>query len=268
MAHGLAELGGTLEWAVRPGKRRALATNLAHAIGSERGAADVRRLVRHEIVNEAHRSADLLWALGKPQAFLASVELAGVEHARAAAAAGNGVILAGIHLGGWEVATAVPRVVLPVPTTAIVADDWLAWSIEHMRVTAGLRILYRSAPAIRAARLLQAGEALLVLGDDGWGREPRTHNVRFLDATADLPAGIVTLGRLCQAPIVTFSVLPLGPRRWQVVVDPAVAPPPRQGGPADEQKVLQHLADRWSEVIGEHPDQWAASYRVRWQPKQ
>jgi KDO2-lipid IV(A) lauroyltransferase len=266
IAHRLAVFGGTLEWALRPGKRRMLRTNLAHAVGSDPGARDVRRLVRHEIVNEAHRSADLLWALGAPQAFLASVELDGIEHVRAAAASGRGVILAGIHLGGWELATAVAKVVVPVPATAIVADDWLAWAIEHMRVTAGLRVMYRTAPAIRAARLLQGGDALVVLGDDGWGREPRTHPVAFLDAVADLPAGIVTLSRLCQAPIVSFYVLPLGPRRWRVVVEPVLEPPPRRGRPADEAQVLQHLADRWSAVIRDHPAQWAASYLVRWHP--
>ena len=68
LAHTLATIGGHGEWALRPGKRRRLATNLAHALGartddSQRSGAAVRR----EIVNEAHRSADLLWALGRPQ---------------------------------------------------------------------------------------------------------------------------------------------------------------------------------------------------------
>jgi KDO2-lipid IV(A) lauroyltransferase len=264
LAHALATLGGHAEWALRPGKRRGLATNLAHAAGSRPGAADVRRLCRREVVNEAHRSADLLWALGRPDELLASVELLGVEHARQAAAAGKGLIIAGVHVGGWEIATAVPRAALPVPTTVIVADDWLAWAIEHMRATAGLRIMYRTAPAIRAARLLRAGEALLVLADDGWGAEPRTYPVRFLDASADLPAGAVALARLCQSPIVTFTVLPVGRRRWQVVVEPPVPPPAPDGGPDGEQAALQVLADRWSTVIRAHPDQWAAAYRIRW----
>jgi lauroyl/myristoyl acyltransferase len=264
LAHTLATVGGHGEWAARPGKRRGLAVNIAHALGARPDDPAVRRTVRREIVSEAHRSADLLWALGRPQEFLSSVELDGIEYAKAAAAGGSGVILAGIHLGGWEVATAVPRAELPVPTTVIVADDWLAWAIAHMRVTAGLRVLYRTAPAIRAARLLQAGEALLVLGDDGWGSEPRTYPVRFLDSTADLPAGVVTLARLCQAPIVGFAVLPTDRRRWRVVVDQAIGPPGRSGGVEEEQKVLQILADRWSELIRAHPDQWAAAYRIRW----
>ena len=46
--------------------RRTLAVNLAHAVGAEPASRRVRRLVRREIVNEAKRSADLLWAIAQP----------------------------------------------------------------------------------------------------------------------------------------------------------------------------------------------------------
>lgn len=264
VAHGLAWAGGTAEWVIRRGKRRRLAVNLAHAIGKPRDHPFVRSLVRQEMLNEARRSADLLWALGRRQELLATMEMVGREHAVAAAAQGRGIVLAGIHLGGWEVATAVPRATLPVPTTVVVADNWLAWAIEHMRVAAGLRIMYRTEPAIRAARLLKGGEVLLVLGDDGWGEVPHGYAIRFLDGVARMPAGIVSLARLCGSPIVCFYVLPRGPRRWVVQVDPPVEPPGRREGEEGERRVLQQLADRWSEMIRAHPEHWAAVYRIRW----
>jgi len=264
LAHGIAVAGGTVEWAVRPGKRRHLAENLSHAVSLPARHPAVRRLVREELVNEARRSADLLWALGRPEELIASTELAGLEHVHEALAGGRGVVLAGIHLGGWEVATAIPKAVLPVPTTAVVADDWLAWAIERMRVTAGLRVIYRSEAALHGVRILRDGEALLVLADDGGGREPRRLRVRFLDAWALLPAGVVTMARLAGAPIVSFYVLPREPRHWRVLVDPPVDPPARTAGAGAEQRVLQRLADRWSEMIREHPDQWAASYPIQW----
>src|SRR6266542_3272214 len=65
VTHALAVAGGHAEWALRPGKRQALATNLAHAVGLLPDDRQVRRSVRREIVNEARRSADLLWALGR-----------------------------------------------------------------------------------------------------------------------------------------------------------------------------------------------------------
>jgi lauroyl/myristoyl acyltransferase len=263
-AHTLALFGGTVEWALRPAKRQRLAVNLARAVGTDSADPVVGRVVRREFINEARRSADLLWALGQPDEFLASVQLDGAEHAVRAVAEGRGAILAGIHLGGWEVATAIPGALFAAPTTVIVADDWLAWAIHHLRARAGLRVVYRTDGTLRAARLLKAGEVLLLLGDDGWGSEPRTHAVRFLDRDADLPAGIVSLSRLCQSPIVSFVVLPLGRRRWRVIVDPALEAPPRHGGADAEREVLQRLADRWSERIRENPEHWAAGLRIRW----
>jgi lauroyl/myristoyl acyltransferase len=268
LAQTLALFGGTVEWALRPATRRRLAANLARAVRSDPADPVVRRLVRREVINEARRSADLLWALGQPHEFLASVQLEGAEHAIRAVAEGRGAILAGIHLGGWEVATAIPGALFAAPTTVIVADDWLAWAIHHLRTRAGLRIVYRTDGALGAARLLRAGEVVLLLGDDGWGNEPRTHLVRFLDGDADLPAGIVSLSRLCQSPIVSFVVLPLGPRRWRVIVDPALEAPTRHGGADAEREVLQLLSDRWSERIRQNPQHWAARHRIRWRDNQ
>ena len=47
-SHGLAAIGGTIEWLVRPGLRRTLATNLAHAVGAPPDSRVVRRAVRRE----------------------------------------------------------------------------------------------------------------------------------------------------------------------------------------------------------------------------
>lgn len=161
----LATVGGTLEWALRPGKRRRLAENLSHALGLPPGDPSVRELVRREVRSEARRSADFLWALAKRDELVASTDIVGREHLEEAVAGGRGALLVSTHLGGWEVATALAKEVVPVPTTVIVTDDWLAWAVEGLRVRAGLRIAYDSDPVARAARLLRDGEAVLVLGD-------------------------------------------------------------------------------------------------------
>jgi lauroyl/myristoyl acyltransferase len=264
VAHGLAWFGGHVEWAARPGKRAALAVNLGHAIGRPPADRAVRRLVRREIVNEAHRSADLLWALGRPHDFLATLEVDGIEHAREAAERGRGVLLVGVHVGGWELATAAPAVLLPVPTTAVVADDWLAWAIEGMRAKVGLRVVARTDPVATVGALLRRGEAVVVLGDDASGPRPRMHTVRFLDGFAELPSGSVTLARLYEAALVGFHVLPVGRRHWRLVVDEPIIPEPG----AEDEKLLQQLADRWTVLLREVPEHWAASFRIRWMPDQ
>jgi len=266
VAHGVAATGGTAEWALRPRKRRRLAGNLSHALGLPPDHSEVRSLVRREVVNEARRSADLLWALARPEELVASTAVEGREHVLAALERGNGVLLVSAHVGGWEVATALPRAVVPVPTTAIVTDDWLAWAVAGLRARAGLGILYDTAPVARAAALLRSGQAVLVLGDYAKG-SMRTYPVRFLDAVADLPAGAAVLARLCATPIVPFAVLPLGPRRWRVAIEPPLYPPDRNGGGAAERELLQELADRWSAQLRAYPEHWAAVYPIAWRER-
>ena len=223
-------------------------------------------MVRRELVNEARRSADLLWAISRPAAFLETVQVDGIDHMTEAARRGRGILLASIHIGGWEVATALPGNVIPVPATVVVADNWLAWAIEHVRVAVGLRILYRSGTALEAIKVLRRGEALLVLGDDAFGSKPRTYEVNFCNSCAQLPAGIVGMSRLTGAPIVPFEVLPIGPRRWHVQFGAAIEPPAREDGELGERKTLQLLADHWTDVVRQRPEHWAARFAIAWGP--
>ena len=194
---------------------------------------------------------------------VATTEVVGREHIESALARGRGVLLVSTHVGGWEVATALPRTVVPVPTTAIVTDDWLAWAVEGLRVRVGLGIMYDSEPASKAARLLQDGQAILVVGD--YAKEwMRTYPVRLLDAVAELPAGIASLSRLCGSPVVPFTVLPVSPRRWRVEIEPALDPPPRGGGVEAERELLQELADRWTTTLRANAEHWAAVYPMTW----
>jgi lauroyl/myristoyl acyltransferase len=262
VAHGLAVVGGHTEWALRPRKRAVLAGNLSHAVALQPDAAPVRRLVRHEIVNEARRSADLLWAIGKPAEFAASTEFVGAEHARTALDAGRGVVLAGVHLGGWELAAGLPAQVLGTPATVIVADDWLAWAMQHVRASAGLTLTSPSA-ALGAARALARGEIAIVFGDDARAG-PRRHPVPFCDAVASLPAGVVSLAQMTGAVLVPFSVTPVARRRWRAVLDPAIEPPPRRAADQDVADVLGRLAGRWTSAITSHPAHWAAVFPIEW----
>jgi KDO2-lipid IV(A) lauroyltransferase len=259
----IATAGATLEWALRPAKRRRLAQNLSHTLGLPPEHAEVRALVRREIRHEAGRSADFLWALLRPEELLATTLVEGREHIVAALERGRGVLLVSTHVGGWEVATAIAKAVVPVPTTVIVTDDWLAWAVEGLRVRAGLGIMYDSEPGSKAARLLRDGEAILVLGDYAkpW---MRTYPVRLLDAIAELPAGPAVLSRLCGTPLVPFSVLPSARRRWRVEIEPPLDPPERSAGRAGEQELLQQLADRWTGTLRRNAEHWAAVYPMTW----
>ena len=263
MAHGLAAVGGNIQWALRPERRRALAANLCHALGAAPTDRSVQRAVRGVMINEAHAAADLLWAIGKPREFLDTVVYENWQLVDAAVSEGRGLILAGTHLGGWEVATAIPGEKIAVPTSVIVADNWIAWAIEHVRAGVGLRVMYRQAAALRSVRRLQSGEAVLLLGDNSQ-LAGHTHRVRFLDSDMEMAAGVAALARLAGSPIISFTVLPLGPRRWKATMDPPIEPPLPEAGRAGERAVLQELADRWSGAIRANPEHWAMAAPLDW----
>jgi lauroyl/myristoyl acyltransferase len=264
-AHRLAVAGGVMEWAARPGKRRTLAENLGHAVGLDASDPRVRALVRREIVNEAHRSADLLWSIGRPDELLERVRIEGREGLDRALAEGRGVILAGPHIGGWEVVVPVPARELDVPVTVLVNDDWLAWAVDGIRRRAGLEVEYVSDGPRPLVRRLRRGEVILMLADIVPDPGVRTMAVRFLDGVAWLPAGPAALARMADAAIVPLAVLPLDQRAWRIELgEPIRARRSADGAAAADGDTLQRLADAWSEVIRRHPEWWAAVYPLAW----
>jgi len=264
-AHRLAVVGGTIEWAARPAKRRTLAENLAHAVGLEYADPRMRGVVRREIVNEARRSADLLWSIARPDELLEQVRIEGRAGVDAALAEGRGVILAGPHIGGWEVVVPVPAAVLDVPVAVLVNDDWLAWAVEDIRRRAGLEVEYLGAGPRPLLRRLRRGHALLMFSDIVPEADVRTLPVRFLDDVAWLPAGPAALARMADAVIVPLAVLPLDRRAWVIELGDPIDPRLAEGDAASaDHAILQRMADAWSDVIRRHPEWWAAVYPLEW----
>ena len=260
--HALARVGGTLEWAARPVKRRILAENLGHALGRPPADPGVRRAVRREFVNEARRSADFLWAVAFPDQVAGMTRIEGLHHLRAALAHGRGAVVTGPHLGGWEVVTPVADA-LGIPAVALVDDNWLAWAVAGIRRRAGVEIAYVTEPPRRAARALARGEVVVLLPE---AAKPgmRAVEAELLGARVLLPAGPAALARIAGAPIVPIAVLPLGPRAWRVELGKPIPPPARRSGREGERAAVQALADRWTPLLRAHAEHWAAVDPMPW----
>lgn len=258
----LAAIGGTLEWAARPRKRRILGENLGHVLSLPPAHPAVRRAVRAEIVSEARRSADFLWSVAHPDRVSAMTRVEGGRHLRAALAGGRGSIVAGPHVGGWEVVTPLAADV-GAEVTALVEDDWLAWAVAGVRARAGLRLVPASTPPFELASALRRGGVVAVLADIA---QPgmRSVEVTLVGDPIRLPAGPAALARIARAPIVPVAVLPIAMRSWRLVFGEPIAPPPRRGGSAGETEATQRLADAWSAVLLEHPTAWAAVDPLPW----
>jgi len=262
VAARLAVIGGTLEWAARPRKRRILAENLAHALGLPAGDPRVRRAVREEVVWEARRSADFLWSVAFPDQVAAATRVEGRESLRRALAGGRGAILAGPHAGGWEVVTPLVAEV-GVDVTALVEDDWLAWAVAGIRARAGLRLVSVAAPPYELVAALRRGEMVVVLADQPkpW---MRTLEVTLFGDPVALPSGPATLARLTGAPLVPVVVLPIAARAWRVVLGEPIEAPQRRSGAAGERAATQRLADAWTAALAAEPAVWAAVDPMPW----
>ena len=262
-AHLLARAGGTAEWALRPRKRRILAENLAHAIDEPASSVAVRRAVRREIVNEAHRSADFLWGAGRPDRVRRDCRVDGLGRLRRALHRGRGAILVAPHLAGWEAVFPLVELIAPVRVAAVVEDDGRAWAVARIRTRAAVELIPASAPPRRVPAVLAAGGVVAILPDNV---RPgmRTVQVRLLGARILLPAGAGWMARVAQAPVVTASVLPLAPRSWVVEIGPVLDPPPPRSGRAGEAALMQAVADVWTPLLRAHPTQWAAVEPLPW----
>ncbi|MGN6378819.1 MAG: lysophospholipid acyltransferase family protein [Gaiellales bacterium] len=259
----LAAAGGTAEWMLRPRKRARLAENLAHAVGRSPRDPAVRRLVRAEFAHEARRSADFLWAFARPHEVAARCRVQGRPTLDAALGRGRGVILAGPHVGGYEVVAAGLGDLIPDRlVTVVVERDWVSFAVAGHRRRDNVELTLRTGSARAPLTTLAAGGVVVVVADMA---KPgmRTCPVRFLDGRMQLPAGPAALSRLSGAPVVPFCVRPIAPRSWAVVLGPELEPPPRRDRSA-EQPLVQALADQWSAWIGAEPELWEAVDALPW----
>jgi KDO2-lipid IV(A) lauroyltransferase len=223
----------------------------------------VTRAVRAQFVNQARRSADFLWAFARGDEVASRCRVEGRAELDRALDRGRGVILAGPHMGGFEVvAAALGDLLQGLAVTVLVEDDWVSHAVAGHRRRAGVELELRTDTPRRSLHTLQGGGAVVVVGDLA---KPgmRTFPVRFLDGCLELPAGPAALARLSGSPVMPFCILPIAPRAWRVVLGGAIEPPPRRRRDA-ERDLLQAVADVWSDWIRAQPELWEAVDPMPW----
>jgi KDO2-lipid IV(A) lauroyltransferase len=264
MAAGLASIGGHIEWATRPGKRRRLAENLAHATSRTPDDPYVRRLVHRNVTTGARRAAGLLWAFARPGEAAARIPFSPPDLLDRLIADGHGVVLVSAHFGAFEAAAATTRNLPAGTRLAVVTDESaIGRGMHPIRERMGLEIVPADGSLLELLRILRGGGVVVVVADL---HRPgmRGHRVRFLDAECLMPAGAAALARMSQAPLVPFAVYPSGPRRWRLELGPPISPPSRSGTHDDERGTTQELADALTTVIRRAPEQWDAVDPIPW----
>ncbi|MGI8755237.1 MAG: phosphatidylinositol mannoside acyltransferase [Acidimicrobiales bacterium] len=181
----------------------------------------------------------------------------GYEHVEAGLAAGQGVVLALPHLGGWEWAAFWLTAVQGRPVTAVaevVEPPELAEWFIGLRRQFGLDVVALGPDAgPRVARALKANQIVCLLCDRdvaGGGVD-----VEFFGERTTLPGGPATLAARSGAPLLPTATYFDGKHHLGVVRPPVDTS--RQGKlRTDVARITQDLAHELEGLIRRAPDQW------------
>jgi KDO2-lipid IV(A) lauroyltransferase len=253
-----ARVAGRVASLAMPDRRRLVARNLQRVSGGALRGPALQRAVFATFDSYGRYWLELFRLPKDVQAPLdPRIHIDGFEHIDAGLAAGNGVILALPHVGGWDYAGAWlaqqghPPTVVVEPVEPPELFEWFAGAREAL----GMTVVQLGPEAGRAVLgALRRNRIVCLLSDrdlTGDGVE-----VEFFGERTTLPAGPATLALRTGAPLLPTVVYFEGRGGHHGVVQEPV-PADRQGRlREDVVRVTQEMARRFEELIRAAPDQW------------
>ncbi len=261
----LGALGGRAAVRLSPRHRERARTNLRIAF-PDWSDAQVDALLRRNfsemgrIVVEWARHARL-----SPEALLARVEFAGIEHLEKALARGRGALVVTAHYGHWELIPSATRYRLPqvevTPTGRTLHNPWVQAMVASRRNLGGGFVLERDTAEI--IRALRRNAVVGILVDLRRSRKRGGILVPFLGRRAWTTHGPATIARRTGAALIpAFTRRTLGVRhRIEFLSE---LPPPRGGDlHADTAAATEALNEVLASFILAEPSSWLWVHR-RW----
>jgi KDO2-lipid IV(A) lauroyltransferase len=257
-AEGLARVAGFGAAHVSPERRAQVERNLRRVYGPDLGGLALRRAVDATFESYARYWAESFRLPGtSPEALDAGMSYEGLRHLEEGLAAGNGVILALPHLGGWEWAgfwvAAVRKLPITVVVEALDPPEVFDWFVE-LRQSFGMHIVSLGPDAAaQVVRALKSNHIVCLLCDrdiGGGGVE-----VEFFGERTTLPAGPATLSIRTGAPLLPTAAYYRGHGHYGVC-RPPVPTDRRAGLREDVTRVTQLLAHELEALIRAAPEQW------------
>lgn len=253
-ARWLGEWGGGLAFRLAKGRRRMASRHAARALeAGEDADAGARRM----FVAYGRYWAEAFWMRPRRVGVMeAKISVDGIEHVRAAKAAGNGQIFALPHIGNWEFAgpVGVQEGLVVVAVAENLANARIRDWFVRLRAALGIEIVIAGGGAGVLRRLTEALDqnagVALVCDRDLSGRGVP---VRFFGEETTLPGGPVALARRSGAPILPVACYFRPDGGHHLVIRPPV--PLTPGGDVLREST-QRLADELEALIRAAPDQW------------
>ncbi|XXY49860.1 lysophospholipid acyltransferase family protein [Sorangium sp. So ce269] len=184
----------------------------------------------------------------------------GVEHYRACAEAGRGVIIVTAHTGGWDIAGQILGVVHPEGVMLAMQRerDAEARAIQDAaRQRAGVQVVHIGDGPLDALPLLNhlRRGGVVAMQIDRVPPGMRSREVAFLGARWRAPEGPIALAAISGAPILPVFTHRLGFLEYEAVVSPAIWLP-RRATEEERDRAAAAMMGAMERFLRAHPTQW------------
>ena len=252
---------GNVAYDLSGDKRRLVRENLARPMGLQPEDPRVGTAARRAFRNYARYLVDVMRLAGhSPDEIGELVTIENIEILHEARAAGKGVLLCTVHVGGMDLIS--PGLVKYEQELHVVADDTtygrLYEYLKGIRARHGLTLVgWKNLRGL--FRALKRGENLVLFCDGGYraGDVP----VEFLGEVTTFPAGPASLSARSGAPMLPVACQRTGRDRFTAAGLPLIWAASDE--PREIQRATQELADALGSVITADPGQWYM-FRPTW----
>lgn len=224
----------------------------------ERSPSDQRRLARRAFRNFAVTAVDLFRLPNiSAEEVREMFEIRGFEHVEAALARGRGLVIATAHLGPYELASAcVGAMGYPIHGMVENLEPEVLEALATYRSATGVQLVNMKDGLRAAYRILGQNHILALVADRAIGDTRGAIEVPFAGGTRLLPVGPAVFAQTTGAGLITAFTSPNPNRGPRYVIE--FHPPLFAEGrdEAERVRLMQIVAQRISEAVQRHPDQW------------
>jgi len=225
----------------------------------------IRKYIRGIFRNFAKYLADFFRSAKLDQDYiLRYVAIEGKENLDKALAKGKGVILAGAHMGNWELGGSIiasfgyPLYVIALEHKDSRINDFFV----QQRTLSDSKVIPVGAQLKSCFRVLQRNGILGIVGDRNFSKNGV--DMDFFGRKANFPKGAAFFGLKTGAPVVPTLTLRMKDETFKLVFEKPITCDPGRSGEAGIVSILGQYIRVIEKYIRSYPDQWYA-FRKVWQ---
>jgi len=263
LCYTLAVVVADVVYALCPRLREDTKSSIAHVLGQTKTSRDVSRVTRKCLRNYAKSVMELFRYSRRPAELGDRVILEGLDRLDAALSEGKGVIIAGLHLGSWDVGgTFLAQRYYPL--NAIVRSsfnsDKLSRFMQDMRREVGIAVISAQGGIRHAAQVLRRNELLALLVDAP--NKGKLAKVRFLQDYAQFSTGVATLAIRTKAAVLPGYIVRLPDNTFKGSIGEKIEFQFSGDFRRDIQHFTQSLVNSLQGFVKQYPEQWGMLRKI------